>query len=285
MTALDERSPTPAPATAPAVLGSLSPSRGGDFKSCPLKYRFRVVDRLPERRSPAATRGTVVHAVLEALFDLPAAERTLERASAMVEPAWRALLAAEPELAELFDAAPPEAEAEWLDSATALVAAYFRIEDPARIEPAERELPVGHELPEAGVLLRGIVDRIDVGADGALYVTDYKTGSAPGPAFEEQALFQMKFYGLLLWRTRGLIPRAMRLVYLGDGRQVTYRPDEGNLLRFERMLVALWQAIRTATERGDWRPRPSKLCDWCDFQALCPEFGGTPPPLPEPALP
>ena len=53
------------------VLGSLSPSRAADFKSCPLLYRFRCIDRLPEAPSLAATRGTVVHAVLEELFDLP----------------------------------------------------------------------------------------------------------------------------------------------------------------------------------------------------------------------
>jgi len=47
--------------------------------SCPLKYRFRVVDRLPEKPSAAAVRGTVVHAVLERLFDLPRGQRTLEQ--------------------------------------------------------------------------------------------------------------------------------------------------------------------------------------------------------------
>ncbi|WP_140394583.1 RecB family exonuclease, partial [Streptomyces recifensis] len=55
---------------------SLSPSRASDFMRCPLLYRFRVIDRLPEKPSEAATRGTLVHAVLERLFDAPAAERT-----------------------------------------------------------------------------------------------------------------------------------------------------------------------------------------------------------------
>ena len=41
------------------VLGSLSPSRAGDFMSCPLLYRFRTIDKLPEPSSPAAVRGTV----------------------------------------------------------------------------------------------------------------------------------------------------------------------------------------------------------------------------------
>ena len=53
----------------------------------------------------------------------------------------------------------------------------------------------------------------------------------------------------------------------------------------ERKVAALWKAIERARDSGDWRPRPSKLCDWCNHKALCPEFGGTPPPLPEMTLP
>ena len=63
--------------TEPTIIGALSPSRAGDFMTCPLLYRFRVIDRLPEPPSPAAVRGTMVHSVLERLFDLPAAERTV----------------------------------------------------------------------------------------------------------------------------------------------------------------------------------------------------------------
>ena len=52
---------------------SLSPSRAADFMTCPLLFRFRTIDRLPEPPSHAATRGSPVHAVLERLFDLTAA--------------------------------------------------------------------------------------------------------------------------------------------------------------------------------------------------------------------
>lgn len=62
----------------------LSPSRAADFMSCPLLYRFRTIDQLPEPPSPEATRGTVVHTVLERLFDLPAVERTPDRAKAKI---------------------------------------------------------------------------------------------------------------------------------------------------------------------------------------------------------
>ncbi len=69
--------------------------------SCPLLYRFRVIDRLPERPSVDAVRGTVVHKVLEHLFDLPAPDRTNARAALLLEPAWGTLTDGEPELAEI----------------------------------------------------------------------------------------------------------------------------------------------------------------------------------------
>ena len=58
------------------VLGTLSPSRAADFKTCPLLYRFRSIDKIPQRPTRDKARGTLVHGVLERLFDLPAGGRT-----------------------------------------------------------------------------------------------------------------------------------------------------------------------------------------------------------------
>jgi putative RecB family exonuclease len=258
-------------------VASLSPSRASDFLTCPLLYRFRVLDRLPESPSPAATRGTVVHSVLERLFDLPAAQRTADEARRLLRPEWDRLLEAEPELAQLF---PSDDEREtWLAGAGDLLDAYFALEDPTRLEPAERELFVECDL-ESGLRLRGYVDRLDVAPAGDLRVVDYKTGRAPREGFEAKAMFQMRFYALVLWRLHGRVPRQLQLLYLGSGEVLRYEPDEADLRATERKLAAVWAAISRATERGDWRPSPSRLCDWCDHQALCPAFGGTPPPLP-----
>jgi putative RecB family exonuclease len=259
---------------------SLSPSRASDFKTCPLLYRFRTIDRLPERKSSAAVRGTLVHAVLEKLYDLPAAERSPAAAQALIGPAW-AELREEPGIAELFAAEAGEAGSleAWLASAGRLVENYFALEDPTRIQPDGREQLVEVTLPD-GLLLRGFVDRIDVAPNGAIRVVDYKTGAIPREAFEAKALFQMKFYALVLWRTRGTVASQLKLMYLGDGDTLTYAPEEDELVRFERTLQAIWSAIERAVATGDFRPNKSRLCDWCDHQALCPSFGGTPPPFP-----
>jgi putative RecB family exonuclease len=262
---------------------ALSPSRASDFMTCPLLYRFRVIDRIPEPPTPATARGTLVHAVLERLFDRPAAERTPAVAAEMLEPEWLRLCEGNAGLAELFSEA--EQRGQFIADAHAALAGYFRLEDPRRLEPAEREWYVEASLP-SGLRLRGYVDRLDVSPAGDIRVVDYKTGKVPLEAYEASALFQMKFYALVIWRLRGVIPRMLQLMYLsGDGEVLRYSPDEADLRATERKLDALWAAISRARDTGDFRPRPSKLCDWCRHKALCPEFGGTLPPLPESALP
>lgn len=265
--------------TEPTIIGALSPSRAGDFMTCPLLYRFRVIDRLPEPPSPAAVRGTMVHSVLERLYDLPATARTVAAAQELLEPQWDRLLAEDPAYGGMF--ADDGERAQWLAQARSMLERYFTLEDPTCLEPAERELYVEAVL-DNGLMLRGYIDRLDVAPTGEVRVVDYKTGSAPGQAFEAKALFQMKFYALTLWRLHGSVPRLLQLMYLGGGGEVLrYAPDEADLRATERKVRALWTAIERAMETGEWPPRPSRLCDWCSYQQLCPQFGGTPPPLPE----
>ncbi|GIJ64124.1 recombinase RecB [Virgisporangium aurantiacum] len=260
------------------VFPSLSPSRAGDFKTCPLLYRFRTVDRLPEKPNADAVRGTLLHAVLDRLFDLPAAERTPGSAEALVEPEWARMREEWSDITGLFGDGLTEED--FVAGARSLLGGYFAVEDPRRFEPAEREIMVETVLADE-LRLRGIIDRLDVSPTGEMRVVDYKTGGAPREAFEARALFQLKFYALVVWRLRGRVPRVLRLVYLKDAEVCDYTPDEEELSRFERTLVALWQAIERATADRDFRPRPSRLCGWCSYQDLCPAYGGTPPPYPE----
>ncbi|MGB3257239.1 MAG: PD-(D/E)XK nuclease family protein [Ornithinimicrobium sp.] len=265
---------------------ALSPSRAADFMQCPLLYRFRVVDKLPEPPSMAAARGTLVHSVLEALFDLPAPERTTDAAVELLPGQWEAMVAAEPELATLVSRTEEGTgwavgESAMFAEAEKLLHRWFTLEDPVHLEPAEREMYVEAEVD--GLTLRGYVDRLDVAPDGRMRIVDYKTGRSPSELFEGKALFQMKFYALVLWRLRGQVPSMLQLVYLRDGQILRYEPSERDLLATERKVKALWAAIERAATTGDWRPSKSRLCDWCHHQAICPAFGGTPPDLPEDA--
>jgi len=255
---------------------ALSPSRASDFKTCPLLYRFRAVDRLPEPPSAPAARGTLVHSVLEQMFGRPAEERTPDLTAAQVGPLWEQMAGEHPELLSLL---PAEDLDDWLRSAQDLVRTYFTLEDPSRFTPEACEFAVEIEVADA-VPLRGYLDRLDLASTGQLRVVDYKTGHSPDPDFEARALYQLKFYALMIFRLRGVVPAQLKLIYLADGLSLTYAPTETELLSFEQGVSALWQAISRALSTGNFPPRPSGMCRFCAHQALCPEFGGTPPPYP-----
>ncbi|MFC5141636.1 RecB family exonuclease [Actinomycetospora rhizophila] len=244
---------------------ALSPSRAVDFRRCALLYRFRTVDRLPETPSPAALRGTVVHAVLERLHDLEPGARRPDAARALAQdvlaelaPDERALLGEEP-------------------GVDALLARYFALEDPQDVVSEARELRVDAELDD-GTPLRGHLDRLDTGP-GGLTVVDYKSGRSPSLRAEGPMMFGVRFYALLLARSRGVVP-TLRLLHLADTTSLTLRPRADELERFAGVLRAVWAAILRAAPTGDFRPNPGPGCAFCAFKPHCPAWDGTPPPYP-----
>ena len=228
---------------------SLSPSRAGDFLTCPLLYRFRVIDRLPEPPSPAAARGTLVHAVLERLFDSPPAQRTPPAAHSLVQPEWSRLLEAEPELASLFEG-EEEQRAAWLAEVAACSTGTSPWRTRGGSSPRTGNCASRPSCPPAcGCVATSTGSTWRPG--GEMRIVDYKTGGSPPEEFEARALFQMRFYALTLWRAQGRVPKLLQLIYLGNGEIVRYEPDEADLLATERKVVALWQAI----ERARVQPR------------------------------
>jgi putative RecB family exonuclease len=248
---------------------SLSPSKVSSFTDCALSFRFSAIDRLPEPPSVPASRGTLVHAALERLFCLDAAERTLPVALECLAAA-AADLHDHPEFTglELDEAA----EAVFLAEAAALVEKYFTLEDPTAVTPIGIELKL--EVEVGGVRLRGIIDRLELDAEGELVVTDYKTGRAPGEHHEQQRLAGVAFYSLLCERLFGRRPARVQLLYLADPIAILATPTDRSTRSVERKLAAVWSAVERACEREDFRPNPSRLCDWCAFKAYCPAFGG-----------
>ena len=101
---------------------------------------------------------------------------------------------------------------------------------------------------------------------------DYKTGKAPKPGWEEKALFQLRIYALVYWRVNGVLPKLLQLIYLGDGQVLKSSPSEQELINAEKSLMQIADEILTAIELDSWKPRPSRLCDWCSFKNICPAF-------------
>ncbi|HKY65302.1 MAG TPA: PD-(D/E)XK nuclease family protein [Acidimicrobiales bacterium] len=250
---------------------TLSPSKVSSFTDCALAFRFSAIDRLPEPPTVAATRGTLVHAALERLHRLEPAERTLDAALACLDDATTALTD-DPEYVAL--GLDDEAAAAFRADAAELVRNDFMIEDPTSVRSIGLELKVEAEVD--GIRLRGIIDRLELDADGELVVTDYKTGSAPTTQHERKRLSGVHIYSLLCEQLLGRRPRTVQLLYLRQPLAITTTPTDRSTRGTRRTLGAVWQAVERACEREDFRPQPSRLCDWCAFQSYCPSFGGDP---------
>ena len=248
-------------------LERLSPSRAGDFKSCPRLFKYRAIDRLPEPTSPHQARGTTAHLALQRLFDLPAPDRTAERLYELFREAWTELRGTE-ELAGLFT--DLESERAWGLESLSLLANYFGLEDPTTFEPEARELDMIEELD--GITIRGILDRLDRRPDGGLVITDYKTGKAPPERFALPAFFALKIYALLIRRRTGETPVEVRLLYLNGPTLYRLPVDDRALDGMERQLRALWTTIERAIAGDHFPPRPGPLCSWCSFTDRCPAW-------------
>jgi putative RecB family exonuclease len=250
---------------------TLSPSKVAAFKDCAMAFRFSVIERLPEPPSVPATRGTLVHAALERLFDLPPAERTPAAAQGCLAEASEAMRS-EPDFAglELDEAA----ERRFLAEASSLVEAYFELEDPASVQPIGLELRLSARVGDLELV--GIIDRLELDGDGGLVVTDYKTGRAPSVRYEQGRLGGVHFYSLLCEEVFGTRPARVQLLYLQDPISISTVPSEQSTRGLRTKVGALWSAVERACAREDFRPRPGPLCDWCAFQAWCPAFGGNP---------
>lgn len=251
----------------------LSPSRASDYKTCPQLFKYRAVDRLPEPASIYSTKGTMIHAALEQLYMMQPEERTLKSAHAHMLQVWENLKADEQYDALQLD---PEEEAQWLEHGMGLLDNYFQVEDPSAVAPHEMEWWVEHHTES--VMLRGIIDRVEVAPDGGWILSDYKTGRSPSESYALGSFFGLKFYALVCWRTFGKMPALLRLIHLREPEIITLVPTQQMLTGLEKQLHALAQAIQRAHDRDDWRPRVGPLCNWCPHKSICPAFEAAPDP-------
>jgi len=255
---------------------SLSPSKVSSFKDCALAFRFSAIDRLPEPPSPWAAKGTLVHRALELLFwEEEPGHRTLDAALAKLARARDEILGGD-EFGTL--GLSTEEEGEFVDDAELLVRNYFELEDPNEVRVIGTELRL--EVPLGTLTLRGIIDRLELDDDGELVVTDYKTGKAPWAAQEQSRLGGVHFYAFLCEQLLGRRPARVQLLHLREPIAISTVPSAQSVRGLEVRARAIWSAVELACERDDFRPRPSRLCDFCAYKEYCPAWGGDPARIP-----
>ena len=75
----------------------LSPSRISDYQQCPALYKYRAIDKMVERPGLDALRGSLVHLILEKIFNNPSSDRDFTTAVSLTNESWQELVKLEPE--------------------------------------------------------------------------------------------------------------------------------------------------------------------------------------------
>lgn len=261
----------------PVFLGEkpngVSPSRVSQFKKCPRQYQYVSVEKLPEKKSIDAYRGTIFHAVLENLFkDQPTPQdRTIENAMAEFRKVYPEYMT--PEIAGEMGL-DSEAQQKMAADITSHIRTYYTMEDPTKINLVSTEMRVDYDM--GGFGLRGIIDRLDRKEDGTLEIVDYKTGKTPKPRYQAEALQACKIYAYLCQEVHGERPTSLRLIYVKNGDTIAKAVTDRDIRDAEINVRKTWGSIEACYEAGVFPPKPSVLCGWCSFQDVCEKDNNSP---------
>lgn len=248
----------------------LSYSRIDTLQQCSLRFRYRYVDRLPGKPATYLSFGTSVHSALELFHDRTLFGKPgLEDLHQFLYDNWDSSgYAHVPRDRQMRD---------WRKARHALATYWERVGDdyqPAADTEKWFELPVGDTA-----LVVGSIDRIDVDEDGQLHVVDYKTGRLRDRQ-EVRSSLQLALYALACEHLYGRLPATVCLDYVVADVPVVVPVEELDLDGARAAVLAAADQVLA----GDYEPTPTRLCDWCDHQAVCPAWQGDPDEVLGPAV-
>ncbi len=262
-----------------------SHSRLSSFESCPRKFQYRYVLRIPtETESIEAFAGKRVHEVLERLYKAAQLGRfpSLERVLRLFRELWTEHFDAEKvriARRDMLETHPPEEQrpelyaAFYRQNGERCLTNYYR-----RFYPFDQDETLGLEQRVTFLLdangryrMQGVIDRVSRTRDGQIEIHDFKTGKWVPNQKEIDRDRQLALYQIGIAEKYGA-DQPIRLVWhylLRDQiRTSTRTPEALAQLRSETM--SLIDQIRVEDK---YETRPSALCGWCEFASICPASG------------
>lgn len=245
----------------------LSFSRVDTYRTCPLKFRFAYVDRLPSEPSPHLSWGSSLHAALQAWWDqkLPTPPPVEVLLQGLYD-GWDD---------SGFDGMPREEKLEWYAHAQDILrrhhARYASMYTPAVACEEWFELDLGD-----GIEVVGSIDHVARTANGGLGIVDWKTNRKARPRSKVASSLQLAIYTLAAVELWGQEPEWVALDFVVPGVRVTVPRSE---IDTDGALTTLRQ-VADLIRAESFPPAPTALCGWCDYRTICPAYEGEGPDLP-----
>lgn len=238
-------------------LFELNPSKLQCYIDCPRQYRFRYVDRRPERRTFGPTAlGRSVHKALRDFYGLEPDQRTVDNLLRALRRAWD----------PTGYRSSKEAEDAY-SRAEDMLRRYHSGTDPHKARVVALESKFSHAKSREGILVTGRVDRIDIDA-GEYVIVDYKTGRFGEHDSTIDESLPLSLYAIAVSAVLGREVSRVAVEHLPTGRRAETRRDPDRLSGDWKVVVQIADEMRSGTE---FPPRPGSLCRWCDYLSVCPE--------------
>jgi RecB family exonuclease len=234
----------------------LSYSSIDTYETCPAKYRFRYEENLPTSPSPALSFGDSLHRSLYRFHSRPVpVAPSLEELHEILDAVW---------VGEGY--ADVSEERMYLDHGRQVLAQYHRDNAADYRIPAAMEFRFSIDVE--GVQVSGVIDRMDRIPGGGYEIIDYKTNRRLPPRSRVDGDLQLSIYHLAAREVWGIEPERLTLYYLLPAQRMSTARTNGDLDDLRRRIATVAERI----EGMKFEPRQNPLCDWCEYQALCPLF-------------
>jgi len=258
----------------------LSASDIDTYRSCPLRYKFARVLKVPSPQTLHQRFGIAVHQALERYHatDRQSIPHSGHAAGSPPIGDRRDLQSASQhttvgQMLELFETCwrrggfgESEAERELHGKARAALVLYHRHLEAHEAEPVWFERSFSFKLGPHH--LRGRVDRVDRLPDGAYELIDYKTGR-PRTAEQLRDDVQLSLYALGARESWQVEAERLSYYYVLDDLKVPVPSAEMDEDWIARVVAEVGEAI--VAQRFEPTPSPS-VCALCDYRIACPAW-------------
>jgi DNA helicase-2/ATP-dependent DNA helicase PcrA len=223
------------------------------YRTCPLKYKFARVFRIPSEPTINQRFGILVHQVLERFHAGESPTGTLPELLGLLEVGWRR-----------GGFGDSEQEKQLQGKAEQALIRYHERFNGEDAEPVWFEKSFSFSLGKHTV--RGRVDRVDRLADGAYELIDYKTGR-PKKAADLREDVQLALYSIAAIRAWDLEAAHQAYYYVLDDAKVPVDRTEDDREWIAETVLEVADGI---TGQG-FEPTPSfSACSMCDYRIACP---------------
>ncbi len=246
-----------------------SHSQLSTYETCPHQYRLHYIQKIKvDTEGIEAFMGSRVHDALEKLYrDLKMTKlNTLEELLAFYHQCW------DKNWNEAVQIIRKEYSAEdYRRLGEKCIKDYY-----ARYFPFDQGRTLGLEetiyFPleeEKGYWIRGVIDRLTLSNHSTLEIHDYKTSGKLPTQLDVQSDRQLAFYQMGVdgkWKDIKEIKLIWHYLVFDMEIRSQRTPEELQQLRQETM-----ELIKKIESDREFSPKESPLCDWCDYQGLCPK--------------